>query len=79
VALLALVLISFSFLPAGAAGRDDANDLVLAIVFDGVGDQQQEHASHQAQSLPAALATFNALLLREGAGVVKDILGDFYE
>jgi hypothetical protein len=60
---LALFFISLSLLPVGTAGREDADDFVLAVVLNGVGDQQQENAVHEAKGLPTALAAFNAVLL----------------
>jgi len=64
-----------TLLPVGLAGRDDADNFVLAFFSNVVGDEQQHDTPNQADGLSPQFASLDAVLLGNGIRVIEDVHG----
>src|SRR5262249_16912169 len=72
-----IFVITLALLARGFAGGDDANGFLSRTALDRVGNEQQRHASDEAECLPAEFAALDAVLIYQCEGIGKDQHGVF--
>jgi hypothetical protein len=71
------LLIANTFPPGGAPGRDNADDFILILLFDRVGNEENHNFTDPAYRSPPAFPIHDPILFDESAWIQEYLLRQF--